>query len=64
MKLQRIKHKLTTESGFHLIRSLPVEHNVRRLRAHIDRIARTPGYCRWMRKIRLKNRIRAMKTAA
>lgn len=64
MKLQRITHKLTTTSGFHLIRALPVEHNIRRLYAHLDRIKRTPGHCRFMRKIRLKNRIRAMKTTA
>ena len=50
-------------SDFELRRGHRVEDNIRRLRKHLDRIERTPEHCRWVRAIRLKTRIRAMRAA-
>lgn len=64
MKTKRTANKLTTESGFHVIRALTIDHNIRRLRAHLERISRTPDQHRWLRANRLKKRIRAMRAGA
>lgn len=52
--------RLTTESGWHSIRGLTVDHNARRFRKHVERMGREPEMRRFMRATRLKKRIRAM----
>lgn len=56
--------RLTTESGWHSIRGLTIEHNARRFRKHVERLGREPEMRRFMRATRLKKRIRAMSIAA
>lgn len=50
-------------AGFRLVRCFGVDHNIRRLRAYIRRIERTPDMVRLKRRTRLKKRIRAVRGA-
>ena len=55
--------RLTTESGWHSIRGLTVDHNARRFRKHVERIGREPEMRRFMRATRLKKRRAARRRA-
>jgi hypothetical protein len=52
--------RVTTETGYHSIRGLTLDHNARRFRKHVERLARTPEQRRRMLTTRLKSRIRAL----
>lgn len=50
--------------GFRLIRVLGIDHNARRLRAFVARLSKADALSVFHRRIRLRNRIKALKKAA
>lgn len=42
-------HQTTPPDSFRLIRAFSAEHNLRRLRRHVERLQRRPDMVRWRR---------------
>ena len=59
------RKKLTTESGFRLIRVFSIDHNARRFRKHVERLQRDSGHMRWHKRLKTKlDRVRRREAQA
>lgn len=48
------RNKLTTDSGFRLIRTFSIDHNAQRFRKHCERLRRQPSELRWRKRMKAR----------